>query len=65
MRFVGFDEMVKVLKEKLGLDLEDAIIENDWCGDTESGFYTEYEVDMEKLNEEIDRFSYELTRRSE
>jgi len=61
----NFKDMIDLLKKKIGLDLEKAIIENDWCGDTETGFHTEYDVDMDALNEEIDRFSEMLTRRAE
>lgn len=29
-------------------------IEHDWCGDTEGGFYSEYEIDYEVLEVEMD-----------
>lgn len=57
-------EAIKAIKEKLGFDLEPAVEINSWCGDTESGFYTEYDIDMDALNVEIDRFQAELAARA-
>ena len=57
-------EAIKAIKEKLGFDLGPAVEINSWCGDTESGFYTEYDIDMDALNVEIDRFQAELAARA-
>lgn len=54
----ALDAIKEVLKAKLGIDLDPIIIEDQWGdGDTEHGFITTYDVDMEKLNAEIDAFS--------
>jgi hypothetical protein len=52
----AFKKVFSHIKERLGLDLFEAVDENEWAGDTVSGFYTEYDVCIEKLDEEIDRF---------
>lgn len=57
-------EAIKAIKEKLGFDLGPAVEINSWCGDTESGFYTEYDIDMDALNVEIDRFQAKLAARA-
>lgn len=61
----NIDEALELIKAKLGFDVEKAVVAHEWCGDTETGFYTEYEVDMDVLNEEIDRFQLQLLKRAE
>jgi hypothetical protein len=61
MRLVNINEAFELIKKKLNLKID--VIENDWCGDTQSGFYTEYEIDIDALNEEIDRFTTELVKK--
>lgn len=57
---VEFAELKKHLSEKT----EDWLDHNSWNGDTEGGFYTTNEVDLEKLFLCIDEFGAQLRERS-
>lgn len=50
--------IVAWLKEKLGDGRYDHAkpfwIEHDWCGDTQGGFHSEYEINYEALEVEMD-----------
>lgn len=50
-------EFIERLKKHLADKKEAYVIEHDWCGDTEHGFHTETEIDMDKLMAEIDEFA--------
>lgn len=51
-------KMFETVKGRLGLNLASAAdINTMGFGDTESGFSTTVEIDMDKLNDEIDEFS--------
>lgn len=54
-------DLFATLKGKLGLDLEKCICINPYGdGDTEAGFVSTYDLDMDALNAEIDRFGQGL-----
>jgi hypothetical protein len=53
-------ELIDGLKARLRENRENYIDQNDWNGNTESGFYTTYDFDMNKLMEEIDAFAAEF-----
>ena len=61
--------IVAWLKEKLGdgrSDQEKHIwVEHDWCGDTEGGFYSEYSIDYEALEVEMDAWIKETFHKGE
>jgi hypothetical protein len=55
-------KIFELLKERLKENKDNYLHINDWQGDTETGFYTETDFDIEKLWEEIDEFCAEWER---
>jgi hypothetical protein len=51
------EALTQLLSRILDKDSDDSVWDrNSWNGDTEIGFYTTYELNMDKLNSEIDAF---------
>ena len=53
-------ELLQALKERLKERKGDFVITDDWNGDTEGGFYTTREFDLNKLYDQMDKFGEEL-----
>ena len=51
------NELIERLKAHLRAKKDEYVREYDWCGDTESGFHTEVEFDMDDLMAQIDEFA--------
>ena len=56
-------ELLQELKERLKERKSAFVITEDWNGDTEGGFYTTHEFDLEKLYAQMDKFGEELRQR--
>lgn len=50
------DWLRKSIGEGFPLNGNDFVIEHDWMGDTLSGFYSEYEINYEALEKEMDEW---------
>ena len=51
------NELIEKLKAHLLAKKDVYVEEVPWCGDTETGFYTEVTFDIDKLMAEIDEFA--------
>lgn len=58
-----FKQIAEALKLRLREKKDSWAAVNDWNGDTEAGFYTTTEIDMEELDAQIDALCEEFAER--
>lgn len=56
--------LIAALKERLQANKGNYVQVQEWCGDTENGFYDDVTFDMDALLKEIDDFGAEVRDRA-